>query len=86
MGNPVCPVAPGLVDLPPIITRRVSFEVALSAEAFENRNPTRQRGTKQVQIFLADASGYEKTRNFKTDASGLASINKPLRPSTLRPT
>jgi hypothetical protein len=46
------------------------FEVTLSAEPLENRNPTRQRGMKQDQVFLAHASGYEKTRNFKTDASG----------------
>jgi hypothetical protein len=48
----------------------VSFEFALSAEPLENLDPTRERGTKQDQIFLADASGYEKTRNFKNHASG----------------
>jgi hypothetical protein len=43
-----------------------------------NRNPTRQRGTKQDQIFLADALGYEEKRNFKTNASGFDQINKPV--------
>ena len=37
------------------------FEVALSAELLANGNPTRQRGLSQDQIFLAHASGYEKS-------------------------
>ena len=52
-----------LVDL--IETRRVSFEVALSAELLENRNPTRQRGMSLDQVFLAHASGYEKSATSK---------------------
>ena len=43
----------------------VSFEVALSAELLENRNPTRQRGMSQDQIFLVHASGYERSENSK---------------------
>ena len=35
----------GFVFLSSFVTRRVRFEVALSAEPSENRNPTRQRGT-----------------------------------------
>jgi hypothetical protein len=48
-----------------------AFEVVLSAEPLENRNPTRQRGMRQDQIFLAHASGYEKKRNFKTRQRGM---------------
>ena len=51
-----------------MVTRRVSFEVALAWFSSANGNPTRKRGTNQHQFFLAYASGFQIAHNQKAPA------------------
>ncbi len=49
-----------------MVTRSVSFEVAVLRGGLENHNPTRQRGTRQGRFSLAYAADLPKKRKLKS--------------------